>query len=114
MSETIFAKIIRGEIDADIVHEDEHCIAFKDINPQAPTHLLIIPRKAITNVDAMADEDVPLIGHLFKAARDIAREQGLSEEGYRLVINNGTAAGQTVWHLHVHLLAGRNLTWPPG
>jgi len=114
MADTIFAKIIRGELDADIVHEDEHCIAFKDINPQAPVHVLIIPRKAITGVDAMADEDVLTVGHLFSVARDLARSMGVADSGYRLVINNGTAAGQTVFHLHVHLLAGRNLDWPPG
>lgn len=114
MAETIFSKILRKEIPADIVHEDEQCIAFCDINPQAPVHILIIPRKAFANIDAMADEDAPLVGHLFTVARHLARERGLDESGYRLVINNGSNAGQTVFHLHVHLLGGRSLTWPPG
>ncbi len=114
MAETIFAKIIRGELDADIVHEDETCIAFRDINPQAPVHVLIIPRKAISGIEAMQDEDAPIVGHLFRVARDIAKKLGVAEGGYRLVVNNGAAAGQTVFHLHVHLLAGRNMNWPPG
>jgi histidine triad (HIT) family protein len=114
MGSTIFSKIIRKEIPADIVHEDDQCIAFRDINPQAPTHILIIPRKEIRNVAEMADDDGPLLGHLFRVARDIARTEGLADDGYRLVVNNGAAAGQTVWHLHVHLLGGRNLSWPPG
>ena len=114
MAETVFSRIIRREIPAEIVHEDDLCVAFDDINPQAPTHVLIIPRKEIANVDAMEDDDVALIGHLFRVGRDLARSRGLDKAGYRLVINNGAAAGQTVWHLHVHLLGGRNLTWPPG
>ena len=114
MSNTIFAKIIRGELEADIVHSDETCIAFRDINPQAPVHALIIPRKPIRSIETMEDEDVPLVGHLFAVARDLAQELGVAESGYRLVINNGTDAGQTVSHLHVHLLAGRNMNWPPG
>lgn len=114
MAETIFAKIIRKEIPADLVHEDEHCVAFSDINPQAPTHILIIPRKEIVNVAEMDDEDTTLVGHLFAVARDIARVRGFAEDGYRLVVNNGAAAGQTVSHLHVHMLAGRPLSWPPG
>jgi len=114
VSDTIFSKILRKEIPAELVHEDEHCIAFHDINPQAPVHILIIPRKAFANIDAMADEDAPLVGHLFTVARDLARAKGLDASGYRCVINNGTDAGQTVYHLHVHLLAGRSLKWPPG
>lgn len=114
MGSTVFSKILRKEIPADILHEDEHCIVFSDINPQAPTHLLIIPRKEIEGINAMADEDTELVGHLFKVARDLARSGGLEESGYRLVINTGADAGQTVFHLHVHLLAGRTLTWPPG
>ncbi len=113
MGSTIFSKIIRKEIPADIVHEDEHCIAFRDINPQAPVHVLIIPRKEIRNVAEMDDEDSPLLGHLLLTARNIARELGL-DDGFRLVVNNGAKAGQTVWHLHVHLLGGRSLSWPPG
>ena len=114
LSETIFSKILRKEIPADLVHEDDQCIAFRDINPQAPVHILIIPRKAFANIDAMSDEDAPLVGHLFAVARDLARQLGLDASGYRCVINNGANAGQTVFHLHVHLLGGRALNWPPG
>ena len=114
MSETIFSKIVRGELEADVVYSDDVCMAFRDINPQAPIHILIIPRKAISGINAMADEDASIVGHLFKVARDVAVQLGVDRSGYRLVINNGVAAGQTVFHLHVHLLAGRNLNWPPG
>jgi len=114
MPDTIFAKIIRGELEADIVHSDDTCIAFRDINPQAPVHILIIPRKPITGIEAMEDEDAPIVGHLLLVARDLAKKLGVADSGYRLVVNNGSAAGQTVFHLHVHLLAGRNLNWPPG
>lgn len=114
MSDTIFTKILNKEIPADIVHEDDRCIAFSDINPQAPVHILIIPREAFENIDAMTDADAPLLGHLFVVARDLARTQGVAEAGYRLVINNGDHAGQTVGHLHLHLIGGRRLTWPPG
>ena len=114
MPDTIFAKIIRGELEADIVHSDDTCIAFRDINPQAPVHILIIPRKPITGIEAMEDEDAPIVGHLLLVARDLAKKLGVADSGYRLVVNNGSAAGQTVFHLHVHLLAGRNMNWPPG
>ena len=114
MAVTIFTKILNKEIPADLVHEDEHCIAFRDINPQAPVHLLIIPRRAFASIDDMTDADVPLVGHLFTVARDLARRMELTQSGYRLVINNGSNAGQTVFHLHVHLLGGRALNWPPG
>jgi histidine triad (HIT) family protein len=114
MADTIFQRILRKEIPARLVHEDEHCIAFHDINPQAPTHILIIPRKPLSGVDSMSDEDVPLVGHLVKVARDLARSQGIADGGYRLVINNGVAAGQTVFHFHVHLMGGRTFQWPPG
>ena len=114
MSETIFSKILRKEVPSDIVHEDDQCIAFRDINAQAPTHVLIIPRKAFKSIAEMGDEDAPLVGHLFRTARDLARQLGVEESGYRLVVNNGANAGQTVSHLHVHLLAGRPMAWPPG
>jgi len=114
MGKTIFSKIIRGEIEADILHSDDRCIAFRDINPQAPVHVLIIPRKPITSIKTIEEEDVPLVGHLFMVARELGKSLGVEESGYRLVINNGTDAGQTVSHLHVHLLAGRNMNWPPG
>ncbi len=114
MSETVFSRILRKEIPADVVHEDDQCIAFRDINAQAPTHILIIPRKAFRSIAEMADEDTMLVGHLFKTARDLARTLGIEEGGYRLVVNNGANAGQTVHHLHVHMLGGRPLSWPPG
>ena len=114
MAETIFAKILRGELPADIVHDDERCIAFRDINPQAPVHVLVIPRKEMRSIVEMTDADEGIVGHLFAVARDLAAQFGLSESGFRLVINNGIDAGQTVSHLHVHLLGGRSLTWPPG
>ena len=109
---TIFGKIARGEMEADIVYEDEQCLAFRDVNPQAPTHILIIPRKEIPMLNDMMAEDEPLIGHLIAAAKQIAQQEGL--EDYRLVINNGAGAGQSVFHVHVHLLGGRGFEWPPG
>lgn len=114
MAETIFAKILRKEIPADIVYEDDKCMAFRDINPQAPVHILIIPRKPVSGVRSLDDDDAPLIGHLVAVARDLACELGIEDAGYRLVINDGANAGQTVFHLHVHLLGGRTLNWPPG
>lgn len=113
MSDTIFTKIINKEIPADIVYEDEHCLAFKDINPQAPTHLLLIPKTPIEKLSDANDEQQLLLGHLMLAAGKIAREQGF-EDAFRLVINNGEKAGQSVFHLHAHLLSGRPLSWPPG
>lgn len=110
---TIFKKIIDGEIPADIVYEDEHCLAFRDIAPQAPTHVLVIPRKEIRNLDELADDDQALIGHLMMAIQKIARQLGINE-GYRVISNCGESAGQTVHHLHFHILAGREMTWPPG
>lgn len=110
---TIFKKIIDREIPATIVYEDELCLAFEDINPKAPTHVIVIPKKEIAAVDDIAEEDEALIGHLFVAMRKIAAQLGLGD-GYRVVTNNGPAAGQEVMHLHFHLLGGRKLTWPPG
>ncbi|MEE2706484.1 MAG: histidine triad nucleotide-binding protein [Planctomycetota bacterium] len=110
---TIFKKIIDGEIQADIVYEDEHCLAFRDISPQAPTHVLIIPRKEIPSLDAVEDEDLELVGHLHRVIRNLARQFELSG-GYRVVVNCGADGGQTVDHLHFHLLAGRAMKWPPG
>lgn len=111
-SETIFSKIIRREIPADIVYEDDDCLAFRDIQPQAPTHILVIPKEVIAGVQHAAPEHGPLLGHLLLTARQIAAEQGLA--GYRLVINAGDDGGQTVAHLHIHLLGGRPMQWPPG
>ena len=110
---TLFQKIMDRELDADIVHEDDRCVAFRDNNPQAPTHVLIVPRKPIADLEALEEEDAPLIGHLFLVARQVAASEGLSG-GYRTVFNVGADAGQSVDHLHLHLLGGRTLTWPPG
>lgn len=114
MSEkTIFKKIIDKEVPADIVYEDDQCLAFRDINAQAPTHVLVIPKKEIASVADIADEDRPLIGHLYTVIRDLATELGLTG-GYRVVVNCGADGGQAVDHLHFHLLGGRALVWPPG
>jgi len=109
---TLFQKIIDREIPADIVFEDERSLAFRDIQPQAPVHILIIPKKPLSGVGAMAEEDRELVGHLLFVAAEIARQQQLSD--FRLVTNNGADAGQSVFHLHIHLLGGRPLSWPPG
>jgi histidine triad (HIT) family protein len=114
MGDTIFGKILRGEIPADIVHEDEQCMAFRDVNPAAPVHILVIPRKAIEGAYAMEDEDEQLVGHLVAVARDLARTLGFEDSGYRLVMNSGAGAGQSVFHMHLHVIAGRPLSWPPG
>ncbi|MEL7084783.1 MAG: histidine triad nucleotide-binding protein [Cyanobacteria bacterium P01_A01_bin.3] len=114
MSDTIFGKIIRKEIPADIVYEDELVLAFNDISPQAPTHILVIPKKAIPKLSDASSDDSVLLGHMLLKAKDIAAQAGLAEDGFRLVVNNGEAAGQTVFHLHMHILGGRSLAWPPG
>ena len=111
---TIFAKIINREIPADIVYEDDRVLAFRDINAQAPTHVLVIPKKPIARVAGAGPEDRDLLGHLLLTAAEVARQEGLDEPGYRLVINNGDDGGQTVDHLHIHVLGGRRLSWPPG
>lgn len=110
---TLFQKIIDREIPADIVYEDEQALAFHDISPQAPVHVLIIPKKPIAQIEFMSADDGALIGHLFHTASKIAKDLGL-DDGYRLVINNGVQGGQTVYHLHLHLLGGRAFSWPPG
>ncbi|MGF1483580.1 MAG: histidine triad nucleotide-binding protein [Opitutales bacterium] len=110
---TLFSKIIDGDIPGDFVHQDEHCVVLKDINPQAPVHLLVIPKKPIARVEQATREDQAVLGHLLLTAGEIARQEGFAE-GFRVVINNGPEAGETVPHLHVHVLAGRPLTWPPG
>lgn len=114
MSEDLFEKIIAREIPADIVYETETVLAFRDINPQAPTHILIIPKEKIRTINDIADNQAVLIGELYLAARDIAKQADFADDGYRVVMNCGEVAGQTVWHIHLHLLAGRALTWPPG
>ena len=112
-TETIFSKIIRKEIPAKIVFENERVLAFRDINPQAPTHILIIPKKVIRDVGVATSEDQALLGELMLVGAEIAKQEKL-ENGYRLVVNTGVDGGQTVFHLHVHLLGGRSLGWPPG
>ena len=114
MSDTLFSKIAAGEIPADIVYEDEDVVAFRDIGPQAPTHILVIPRKPIPTINHLEPEDAELVGKLFLAAKKIAADEGIAEAGYRTVINCNAAAGQSVYHLHLHLLGGRPMQWPPG
>lgn len=114
MSKTLFERICAGEIPADIVYEDEHIVAFRDIKPVAPTHVLIIPRKPIATLEEATPEHHAVLGHLLMKVPGIAARLGLTASGYRLVLNNGRDAGQEVPHLHFHLLAGRKLAWPPG
>ena len=111
---TIFKRIIDGEIPANIVYEDDQCLAFHDVAPQAPVHILVIPKKEIASIEQLTPTDQPLIGHLFSVIQKIARDQGLADDGYRVICNCGAGGGQTVFHLHYHLLGGRTLEWPPG
>ena len=111
---TIFKKIIDKEIPADIVYEDDVCLAFRDIAPQAPTHVLIIPRKHISTINEITADDQAIVGSLYSAAQDIAAAEGFADEGYRVAMNCNEAAGQTVFHIHLHLLGGRAFSWPPG
>ena len=111
---TIFTQIINREIPADIVYEDELCLAFRDINPQAPVHVLLIPKKEIVSMATTGTGDQAILGHLMVKASEIASMLDLSESGYRLVVNTNEDAGQSVFHLHIHILGGRKLTWPPG
>jgi histidine triad (HIT) family protein len=112
-SDTIFGKIIRREIPANIVYEDDLCLAFRDVTPQAPVHILLIPKKPIVNLATIEPEDQAVLGHLMLTASKIAAQEGL-EKGYRVVTNIGEDGGQTVYHLHFHILGGRPLSWPPG
>jgi histidine triad (HIT) family protein len=112
--ECIFCKIAAGEFGGPPIYRDEHVTAFKDINPQAPTHILIIPNKHVASLNEATGEDQVLLGQLMLTAAKIARDQGVSDQGYRIVTNTGPQAGQTVFHIHLHLLGGRNMTWPPG
>jgi histidine triad (HIT) family protein len=113
MSETIFSKIIRKEIPADIVYEDDLVLAFRDVQPQAPVHILVIPKQPIESIATATTEDAALLGHLLLTIKRVAAQEGL-EKGYRVVINTGEDGGQTVFHLHLHLLGKRSMTWPPG
>lgn len=111
--DTIFGKILRKEIPCNFIHEDDKCVAFHDVNPQAPVHFLVIPRKPIRMLSETDDFDGELLGHLLLTARKVAKEQGLAD-GYRMVINNGKHGCQSVYHLHLHVLGGRQMGWPPG
>lgn len=113
MTDTLFSKIINREIPADIVYEDDLCLAFRDINPQAPVHILVIPKQPIAKIVDATESDQSILGHLILKAGEIAKQEGYAD-AFRLVINNGEKAGQTVFHLHVHILAGRDFSWPPG
>lgn len=114
MTDTIFSKIVRREIPADIVYEDDEVLAFRDLNPQAPVHLLFIPKRPLATLNDATAKDAELLGKLLLAAAAYAKREGLAEQGYRTVINCNEDGGQTVFHLHVHLLAGRRMHWPPG
>jgi histidine triad (HIT) family protein len=110
----LFCRILNKEIPAKIVFEDSVCLAFEDINPKAPTHILVIPKKHIDSLDTLLEEDESALGHLFLVARNLAKARGIHQSGYRTVLNTGTDAGQSVFHIHLHLLGGRRLAWPPG
>lgn len=114
MENCLFCKMVAGDIPADVVYENDEVLAFRDINPQAPVHILIIPKKHIATINDVVEEDAALMGKLFLAAKDIAEAEGVADEGYRTVVNCGASAGQSVFHVHMHLLAGRPLQWPPG
>ncbi len=110
----LFCQIIAGDISAELLHQDQRCIAIRDINPQAPTHVLVIPREHIESLNDASSKDEALLGHLLRVGARIANDEGHSESGYRTVINTGSGAGQSVFHLHVHILGGRPMNWPPG
>lgn len=114
MSDCLFCKLRDGEISANIAYENEEVLAFHDVNPQAPVHILIIPKVHISTINDLDDSDELIMGKLFSSAKIIATQQGVSDDGYRLVVNCNEKAGQTVFHIHMHLLAGRSMTWPPG
>ena len=110
----LFCRIVDGDIPAEVVYESDTALAFRDINPQAPTHVLIIPRRHISTIDDLDTADQELVGSLFTAAKDVAQQEGLAESGYRTVMNCGEGAGQSVFHIHLHVLGGRLMNWPPG
>jgi len=114
MSDCLFCRIAAGELPADKVHEDDDVVAFRDLHPQAPTHILIIPRKHVASLSAADAEDAALLGRVLLTARDLASREGIDADGYRVVNNCGSGAGQTVFHIHFHLLGGRGFRWPPG
>ena len=110
----LFCRMIAGEIPGDFIHQDDHCVVLRDINPQAPTHVLVIPREHLDSLDDASQKDEALLGHLLRVAARVANDEGHAENGYRTVINTGAGAGQSVFHLHIHLLGGRPMAWPPG
>lgn len=114
MPDCIFCEIVNKRMKSEIIHEDDKIVAFKDINPQAPVHILLVPRKHIDSVQDIQEEDAALMGTMVLIAREIAEKNNIGKEGYRLVINNGINGGQTVSHLHMHMMGGRRMTWPPG
>ena len=114
MTDCIFCKIVSGEIKGTIVHKDDHATAFRDINPAAPTHILIVPNRHIDSVNALTNDDKPLVGHLFMVAGQLAKSEGIDQSGYRIIVNTGANGGQTVFHLHVHLIGGQPMKHPMG
>jgi histidine triad (HIT) family protein len=114
MSDCLFCKILDGQLPAKFVHQDDRAVAFRDLNPQAPTHVLVVPRKHVASLNELVEEEAALVGHLHVVAAALARAEGIAERGYRTLFNTGSAAGQTVPHLHLHLLGGRVMGWPPG
>ncbi len=114
MTDCLFCKMVAGEIRPDVVYEDDAVLAFRDINPQAPTHVLVVPRTHIATINDLEPSHAELVGRLYLAAREVARQEGLAERGYRTVMNCNAEAGQTVFHLHLHVLGGRPMKWPPG
>jgi histidine triad (HIT) family protein len=114
MSDCLFCKFVAGEIQPNVVYEDEAVLAFRDVNPQAPTHVLVIPKRHISTLNELEPGDAELIGKLYLAARKVAEDEGIAEPGYRTLINCNAQAGQTVFHIHLHLLGGRSMGWPPG
>lgn len=114
MTNCIFCRIASGEIPATLVYEDEHVVGFRDLNPQAPTHVLVIPRRHIATLNDIADDDAEVVGRMYLAAKQVAAADGIAERGYRTVFNCNADAGQTVFHLHLHVLGGRLMDWPPG
>ena len=114
MADCLFCRIVAGEIPANVVHHDEHLVAFADINPQAPMHVLIVPRRHIASLNELTAADDPIVGEMVRLAAALARSNGHADHGYRTVFNCNAAAGQTVFHIHLHVLGGRSLTWPPG
>lgn len=114
VTDCLFCRIAAGEIPATLVHLDDHVVAFRDINPMAPVHILVIPRRHVASLDDVQAADGPLLGAMLLAIRDIARKEGIASDGYRTVVNTGADGGQTMHHLHLHVLGGRAMTWPPG